>query len=80
VLGWLYNRTGSILAVAVWHATYNISAASVAAHGLIAALSTTAVIIAAVTLLIANATTHPRTLADAINQQTDSRRGIEIAG
>src|SRR5436190_10576427 len=23
VLGWLYNRTGSILAVAVWHATYN---------------------------------------------------------
>ncbi|MGX6607382.1 CPBP family intramembrane glutamic endopeptidase [Micromonosporaceae bacterium Da 78-11] len=24
VLGWLYNRTGSILAVAVWHATYNV--------------------------------------------------------
>ena len=65
VLGWLYNRTGSVLAVAVWHATYNLAAATVAARGLIAALSTTAVIGAAVILVIADLRTGGRTLAPA---------------
>jgi membrane protease YdiL (CAAX protease family) len=63
VLGWLYNRTGSILAVAVWHATYNLTAATDAAHGVIAAVSTTAVIIAAASLIIADMATHGRVLA-----------------
>ncbi len=63
VLGWLYNRTGSILAVAVWHATYNVTAATAAAHGVIAAVSTTAVMIAAASLIIADVVTHGRVLA-----------------
>lgn len=63
VLGWLYNRTGSILAVAVWHATYNMTAATDAAHGMIAAVSTTVVIIAAASLIIADVATHGRVLA-----------------
>jgi CAAX protease family protein len=63
VLGWLYNRTGSILAVAVWHAVYNMTAATDAAHGLIAAVSTTAVIITAVGLVIADVATHGRVFA-----------------
>jgi membrane protease YdiL (CAAX protease family) len=63
VLGWLYNRTGSVLAVAVWHATYNLTSASLAARGLIAALTTTAVIIAAAALVVADIRTGGRTLA-----------------
>ena len=68
VLGWLYNRTGSILAVALWHATYNVTAATDAAHGIIAAVSTTAVIIAAASLIIADVATHGRVLAAAVDR------------
>jgi membrane protease YdiL (CAAX protease family) len=63
VLGWLYNRTGSVLAVAVWHGTYNLTSATTASHGLPAAVSTTVVIIAAVTLVVADLATHGRVLA-----------------
>jgi membrane protease YdiL (CAAX protease family) len=70
VLGWLYNRTGSILAVAVWHAAYNVTAATDAAHGVIAAVSTTAVIIAAVSLIVADVATHGRVLAPAASNLT----------
>jgi membrane protease YdiL (CAAX protease family) len=60
VLGWLYNRTGSVLAVAVWHATYNLTSATDAAHGLPAAVSTTVVIIVATGLVIADLVSHGR--------------------
>jgi hypothetical protein len=51
VLSSLYNGTGaSILAVAVWHASYNLSAAT-AADGIIAAITTTCVIFGAVSLV-----------------------------
>jgi CAAX protease family protein len=63
VLGWLYNRTGSVLAAAVWHATYNLASATNAARGLTAALATTAVILAAVVLVVADIRTGGRTLA-----------------
>jgi membrane protease YdiL (CAAX protease family) len=65
VLGWLYNRTGSVLAAAVWHATYNLTAATAASHGLLAAISTTAVIVAATGLVVADLVTRGRVLAAA---------------
>jgi membrane protease YdiL (CAAX protease family) len=52
VLSWLYNRSGgSILLVAIWHATYNLISGTEAATGLLAATSTTLVIALAVTLV-----------------------------
>jgi membrane protease YdiL (CAAX protease family) len=52
VLTWLYNRSGgSILLAAVWHATYNIISGTGAAKGLLAAASTTLVIVLALTLI-----------------------------
>jgi uncharacterized protein len=52
VLTSLYNGTrGSILAVAVWHASYNLAAATTAADGIIAAITTTCVIFWAVSLV-----------------------------
>jgi uncharacterized protein len=52
VLTSLYNGTGgSILAVAVWHACYNLAAATTAADGIIAAITTTCVIFWAVSLV-----------------------------
>jgi membrane protease YdiL (CAAX protease family) len=52
VLTWLYNRTGgSILLVAIWHATYNLISGTGAATGLLAATSTTLVSFLAVALV-----------------------------
>ncbi len=52
VLTSLYNGTGgSILVVAVWHASYNLAAATTAADGIIAAIATTCVISWAVSLV-----------------------------
>ena len=52
VLTSLYNNTGgSILAVAVWHASYNLAAATTAADRIIAAVATTCVIVWAVSLV-----------------------------
>lgn len=63
VLGWLYNRTGSVLAVALWHATYNLCSATTAAAGLLAAVSTTLVIVGAVVLIVTDIVRHGRVLA-----------------
>jgi membrane protease YdiL (CAAX protease family) len=53
VLTALYNHTsGSILVVAVWHASYNLAAATAAVDGLIAAIATTCVIVWAVSLVL----------------------------
>ncbi|MGY0231988.1 CPBP family intramembrane glutamic endopeptidase [Longispora urticae] len=62
VLGWMYNKTGSILAVAIWHASYNLVSGTVAAHGPLAATTSTLVIFAAIALLIANWRTNGTTL------------------
>ena len=52
VLTSLYNGTGgSILAVAVLHASYNLAAATTAPDGIIAAVATTCVIVWAVSLV-----------------------------
>lgn len=52
VLTWLYNGSGgSIALVAVWHAAYNMVSATKAVEGLLAAISTTVVIVLAVILL-----------------------------
>lgn len=51
LLAWLYERSGrSILAVAVWHGTYNWAVASDAADGATGAIVTAAVIVAALVL------------------------------
>ncbi len=51
VLGWLYNRTGSIAIVAVWHGLFNVVSGTAAAAGLIAAVSSTVVMVLAVGLI-----------------------------
>lgn len=54
VLTWLYNRTGSILAVAAWHGLYNLTGGTRAAGdgaGTIAAAIWTCVVLHAVVLL-----------------------------
>jgi membrane protease YdiL (CAAX protease family) len=63
VLGWLYNRTGSVLAVALWHATYNLCSATAAATGPLAAVSTTLVIAGAVVLVALDIARAGRVLA-----------------
>ena len=69
VLTWLYNHTGSILLVALWHGTYNMISGTSAASGLLAAVSTTAVIVLAALLVVleVRATRHggPSILAGA---------------
>jgi membrane protease YdiL (CAAX protease family) len=52
---WIYNRTGSILAVAVWHGLYNMTGATRAAtggSGVIAAAMWTFVVVSALVLLV----------------------------
>ena len=56
----IYNGTGgSILAVALWHVAYNLSAATAAADGTIAAVSTACVIFWAVSLIQAERAGQP---------------------
>ncbi|MDQ2749690.1 MAG: CPBP family intramembrane metalloprotease [Actinomycetota bacterium] len=54
---WIYNRTGSILAVAAWHGLYNMTGATKAAtggSGVISAAMWTFVVVAALALLHAD--------------------------
>jgi membrane protease YdiL (CAAX protease family) len=52
VLTWLYNGTkGSILACAIWHGLYNVTTATAAASGLIAAVTSTLVVGLAIVLV-----------------------------
>jgi len=53
VLAYVYNAAGGgIAAAALWHVAYNLSSASAAASGLVAAIATTAVMVWAAVLLI----------------------------
>jgi membrane protease YdiL (CAAX protease family) len=59
VLSRIAQRTsGSILAPALWHAAYNMTSATAASRGMIAAVTTTAVMLWAVALLVAAARGH----------------------
>ena len=54
ILAWLYRASGgSILIVALWHATYNLVSGTAAAHGLVAAVVTSAVMVWAVAIVVA---------------------------
>jgi hypothetical protein len=53
VLARVLNRTnGSVLAAALWHATYNFTSATAASRGVIGAVTTTCAMIWAAVLLI----------------------------
>ena len=65
VLSRIAQRThGSIVAAALWHASYNMTSATAASRGVIAAVTTTCVMVWAVVLLIRETRrrTHPSTL------------------
>ena len=52
VLTWLYNGTGSsVLACAVWHGAYNITTATTAGTGTVAAVTTSLVVVQAIVLV-----------------------------
>nr|WP_282600251.1 CPBP family intramembrane glutamic endopeptidase [Patulibacter sp. SYSU D01012] len=52
VLTWLWERTGgSLLAVALWHAAYNLTVATDAGAGVVAAAVTTVVMVGALAVL-----------------------------
>jgi len=52
-LAWLYRATGgSVLMVAMWHGTYNLVSGTAAAHGLVAAVVTTGVMVWAVLIVV----------------------------
>lgn len=51
VLAWLVNHTGSVLAAALWHGTYNWASATDAAEPAVGALVTAGVILSALVLV-----------------------------
>lgn len=53
VLGWLYNRTGSVALTAIWHGLFNVVSGTAAAAGVMAAVTSTAVMVLAVILIVA---------------------------
>jgi membrane protease YdiL (CAAX protease family) len=56
LLAWLYRASGgSVLIVAVWHATFDLFSGTAAAHGLVAAIVSTAVMVWAVLIVIVEA-------------------------
>jgi hypothetical protein len=50
---WLYRASGgSIFIVSVWHATFNLVSGTAAAHGLVAAIVSTGVMLCAVLIVV----------------------------
>ncbi|MET3806842.1 membrane protease YdiL (CAAX protease family) [Nakamurella sp. UYEF19] len=72
VLGWLYNRSGSIALVAVWHAGFNMVSATAAASGIVAAVVTTVVMVQAVVLVTAELVARRRGLPTVLGPRTNS--------
>lgn len=65
VLTWLYRGSGaSILLVAVWHTAFNFTSATPAAEGVVAAITSTMVMVAAVAILLVE-WRHRRRFVDA---------------
>ena len=60
-LTWLYRASGgSVLLVALWHGSYNLVSGTAAAHGLVAAVVTTAVMTWAIVIVILELRTWAR--------------------
>jgi membrane protease YdiL (CAAX protease family) len=78
VLTWLYNGTGeSILACAVWHGLFNLTTATVAGSGTIAAVTSTLVIVQALVLVGLELRARGRGQASVLGR---SARGTETLG
>ena len=75
VLAWLHNHTGSVLAAALWHGTYNWAAATEAAEPAVGALVTAGVIAGALVLVRRDPTLGSRDRHDARAGTRDSRSG-----
>ena len=76
VLSRIAQRTdGSVLAAALWHALYNMTSATAASRGVIAAVTTTCVMLWATVLLIGEARrrTHPSGLRACAVTEVQSR-------
>lgn len=59
-LTWLYNASGgSVLIVALWHATYNLVSGTAAAHGIVAAIVSTGVMAWAAVIVVAEIRRRP---------------------
>jgi hypothetical protein len=82
VLSRIAQRTGgSVLAAALWHALYNMTSATAASRGVIAAVTTTCVMAWATVLLIGEARrgTRPSALlVDSTPLRTTSPRGVGV--
>jgi membrane protease YdiL (CAAX protease family) len=64
VLGWMYERSGSLLIVALFHTSLNLASATLATEGLPAALTAMAVIVWAIVILRTQHDREPATAAD----------------
>jgi len=69
-LAWLYHRSGgSILAVSLWHGSFNLATATEASRGLLAALASTVVMIWGTVLLVAEIRARRRGGASVLGPQ-----------
>jgi CAAX protease family protein len=84
VLSRIAERTnGSILAAALWHAAYNMTSATAASRGVIAAVTTTVVMVSAGALLVASTRGHSDHLRVRTNEESESEsveHGANLVG
>jgi membrane protease YdiL (CAAX protease family) len=79
VLGWLYNRTGSVALVAVFHGLFTIVSGTAAAVGTVAAVVSAAVMVWAVLLVVLELVARRRGRESVLGPAHLSARSAETA-